>query len=540
MTTERDQDTESLPTLVRSLSRSRGFEHPTDEVVVLETHISWVLLTGRYAYKIKKPVSLPFLDFSTLDARRHFCREELRINRRLAPELYLDVVPITGTAQSPRVDGEGDAIEYAVKMHQFPDRDRLDRVAERDELLGTHIRAMAEKIARFHAEVAVADARSPFADSEHLRRETMGNFDALADESLPPRTEALIDDVHRWSARSLVELGRRFRARKPAGWIRECHGDMHLANMALFNSEVTIFDALEFDENLRWIDVQSELAFLAMDLDYRGLAHFGWHLLSGYLELTGDYSGLRVFRHYKVYRAMVRSKVAALRAAQCAAGGHAFEEAMAELTSHVELAHALMQPCERTPLIITHGLSGSGKSWLSERLLPVLGAVRIRSDVERQRLARIGALDPDALYTPRAIVRTYESLAAHARTIMDSGYPAIVDATFLKREHRARFLSVARELGQPFVILSMRAPEQVLEARIAERRNEAIDASEATVDVLRTQLRELEAFTDEEQEAVVEVDSGARVGVGTLARRILSRRGAPLVRRLDDDGVDHG
>ena len=376
MTSRQQADGESGSSIVAALRSGSGFEHPVDDVVVLETHISWVLLTGRYAYKIKKPVALPFLDFTTLDAREHFCQEELRINRRLAPELYLDVVPITGTAHTPRMGGHGEAIEYAVKMHQFPDRDRLDRVAARGELCAGHVGALAEKIARFHDEVGIADARSPFADSEHLRSETMENFQALASQTLVPRIQALVDLVHRWSAGSLVELGRRFRARKPAGWIRECHGDMHLANMALFEGDVTIFDALEFDENLRWIDVQSELAFLAMDLEYRKLAHLGWVLLSRYLELTGDYTGVRLLRHYKVYRAMVRAKVAALRADQFEPDSRAHDEAMAELASHVELAHVMLQPRERTPLVITHGVSGSGKSWLSERLLPVLGAVR--------------------------------------------------------------------------------------------------------------------------------------------------------------------
>jgi len=533
MTKRSDTDAESPPPLVSALHRGNGFEHPTEAIVLIETHISWVLLTGRYAYKIKKPVTLPFLDFSTLDARRHFCREELRINRRLAPELYLDVVPITGTSQSPHVNGEGEAIEYAVRMHQFPDRDRLDRVAARGDLHSAHIQALAETIARFHAQVAVADARSPFADSEHLRRETMENFQALTEENLPPRTRTLIEDIRRWSARSLVELGRRFRARKPAGWIRECHGDMHLANMALFNGEAVIFDALEFEEDLRWIDVQSDLAFFAMDLDYRGFAHFVWLLMSRYLELTGDYVGLRVFRHYMVYRSMVRTKVAALRAQQCQPGTHAHSEAVAELTSHVELAHDLLQAPGRAPLVITHGLSASGKSWLSERLLTVIGAIRIRSDVERQRLARIGSLDVNALYTPRAVARTYESLAIHARTILECGYPVIVDATFLKREHRSRFLSIARELGQPFVILSMQAPEGVLEARIAERRREAVDASEATVEVLQAQRQELEAFTGEERETVLALDGTAQADIGALARRILAKRSAPLARRLD-------
>ncbi len=362
---------DSLPALISALRGAGCFDHPTDGITVLQTHISYVLLTGSYAYKIKKAVSLPFLDFSTLEFRKHYCDEELRINRRLAPELYLDVVAITGTPQAPRVNGKGKAIEYAVKMIQFPDADRLDRVAERGELRDEQVATLARKIATFHDAVAVADRNTPFADSERLRGEVMGNFDSLSAQALPENAASLLADIRSWSARSLVDLGAQFRTRKKAGKVRECHGDMHLANMALLNSQITIFDALEFNENFRWIDVQSELAFLAMDLDYRGMPGLGWLLVSAYLEITGDYVGLRIFRHYKVYRAMVRAKVAGLRSRQCAAGTPDSQEAVAELVSHIQLAHAYLQPNARTPLIITHGLSGSGKSRLSERLLQV-------------------------------------------------------------------------------------------------------------------------------------------------------------------------
>jgi aminoglycoside phosphotransferase family enzyme/predicted kinase len=537
-----------LPVLIEALRDGACFDHPTDAVTVIETHISWVLLTGEYAYKIKKPVTLPFLDFSTLQFRKHYCDEELRINRRLAAEIYLDVVPITGSPSAPRVNaegGEGNAIEYAVKMRQFPDADRLDRVADRGELHEDHIVILAEKIAMFHANVAVADSRSQFADSEHLHGEVMENFDSLAHSladnpadnpgavASAPEIPPLLEELRRWSAHSLVELGPRFRARKQNGMVRECHGDMHLANMALLNDGVTIFDALEFSENFRWIDVQSELAFLSMDLDYRGFPGLSWLLVSGYLEATGDYAGLRLLRHYQVYRAMVRAKVAGLRAGQCDAGTDEHDKAIRSLTSHVRLAHNYLRPRKPVPLVITHGLSGSGKSWLSGRLVTSLGAVRVRSDVERQRLAAAGKLSRDALYSPAAVSRTYDELASHAHTILTCGYPAIVDATFLKRAYRARFVALARELGVPFAILSLDVPTEVLEARVAERQARATDASEATVDVLRDQRAELEALDDEERGYAIALSEDAASDVETLTRRILRERGAPLVRRLD-------
>ena len=528
---------DALPALICALRDAECFDHPTETITVLQTHISYVLLTGSYAYKIKKPVSLPFLDFSTLEFRKHYCHEELRINRRLAPELYLDVVPITGTPQAPRVNGEGKAIEYAVKMIQFPDADRLDRVADRRELRDEQVAALASKIATFHDSVAVADYATPFADSESLRGEVMGNFESLSAQVLAENTASLLADIRSWSAHSLVDLGPQFRARKKKGKVRECHGDMHLANMALLNEQITIFDALEFNENFRWVDVQSELAFLAMDLDYRGLPGLGWLLVSAYLERTGDYVGLRVLRHYKVYRAMVRAKVAGLRSSQCADGTPEHREAVAELVSHIELAHAYLQKDGRGPLIITHGLSGSGKSWLSQRLLQVLRAVRVRSDVERQRLVQIGELDAQRLYSSTGINRTYEALAARARMIVECGYPAIVDATFLKRHHRLRFLELAREIGVPFVILSLHGRAGILEARIAERQAQASDASEAGVDVLRRQRQDMEELTREESALTMVLDSEAEPDLKALAQTILRGPPAPWMRRLDG-GID--
>jgi hypothetical protein len=520
---------EVLPPIIAALHDGACFDHPVDNITVLQTHISYVLLTGPFAYKIKKAVTLPFLDFSTLDDRKHYCEEELRINRRLAPELYLGVVAITGTPQAPRMNGDGRAIEYAVKMVQFPDADRLDRVAERGEITGAQVKTLARMIANFHACVSIAEPNTPFADSVRLRREVMGNFDSLSAQALPKAAVALLENIRSWSARTLVDLGGQFRARKRAGMVRECHGDMHLANIALLNDTLTIFDALEFNENLRWIDVQSELAFLAMDLEYRGLEGLAWLLLSVYLESSGDYAGLRVFRHYKVYRAMVRAKVAALRAGQCEAGTAEARDCHAELMSHLRLAQANLAERARTPLIITHGLSGSGKSRLAQRLLQVVGAVCVRSDVERQRLVREGIIRADTRYTCDDIDKTYRALAGRARAIVECGYPAIVDATFLKHHHRVRFLELARELDAPFVILSLHAPAAILEARIVERQARANDASEATLEVLHRQREGMDDLDDEERKATIAVSSDEEADVALLARNILST--APALRR---------
>ena len=528
--------------LVKALCNGACYDHDTDEIALRETHISYVFLTGPFAYKIKKPVTLPFLDFGTLEDRKNYCDEELRINRRLAPRLYLDVVPITGSEAQPRVNGTGTPIEYAVKMVQFPDADRLDRVAAEGRFRRTHIRALAEDIAEFHGSVAVAEPSSPFADSERLRRQSMDNFENLGSPQVSDDVVAMIETVRRWSARSLVELGGRFRARKRGSFIRECHGDMHLANMALLDGEIVIFDAIEFNESFRWIDVLSELAFVLMDLDYRAHPELGRILLSRYLEETGDYAGLTVLPHYLVYRAMVRAKVAGIRASQCQPGTREHRGATTELESHVELAHAYLEAPTHTPLIITHGLSGSGKSRLGERLVQRTGAIRIRSDVERKRLAnqrRGRSTDPRDLYSIESTRRTYDTLARHARTVIESGHPVIIDATFLKRTHRDQFRQVATEQEVPFVILELDAPMSVLEQRVTRRAREADNVSDATLEVLHNQFRDLEALDAGEREGCISVDASAEFDVDELARRIFRTCRLPLEHRLNLPSARH-
>jgi aminoglycoside phosphotransferase family enzyme/predicted kinase len=514
-----------LATLVAALGDAGCYDHPVDDIRVLETHISYVVLTGPFAYKIKKPVTLPFLDFGTLEDRKHYCDEELRINLRLAPELYVDVVTITGSATEPRVNGTGTPVEYAVRMRQFPDQDRLDHVAARGELRADRIRELGGIISRFHQSVETAGEDSRFGDSAHLRRQIMDNFHSLRDCPLSEDQQSTIETIRAWSAHSLVELGGEFRARRRQGFVRECHGDMHLANMALMNDQIVIFDALEFNANLRWIDVASEMAFVLMDLDYRAMTGLAWLLLCTYLDDSGDYAGLRLLRHYQVYRAMVRAKVAGIRSSQCELGTPAHDEARASLAAHVALAERYTRQPTTTPLVITHGLSGSGKSWLSERLLQLGGAIRIRSDVERKRPTRHapgGPVNTRDTYSPQRRDRNYSRIAKHARMAIDAGFPVIVDATFLKRGQRESYRLLAGELGVPFTIVATTAPRRVLEARLGERQGEAGNVSDADYQVLRDQIETADDLDADEREHCVSVDTSTEIDMDNLVGRIFT------------------
>ncbi len=495
------------PALIRALQNPACYDHPVTAVTVLETHISWVLLTGDWAYKIKKPVDLGFVDFSTLDRRRFFCREELRLNRRLAPHLYRDVVAIGGTTQAPVLDGGGEPIEYAVRMRQFPQDRLLDRLLARDAVSRTQIDRIAAVVAAFHGTIERANPKQPFGDPEQVHRPVRENF--LQIEPLLPDADGgeRLAALREWSDEEHRRHRETFRARKADGFIRECHGDLHLGNMAWVEDDVVIFDCLEFNEALRWIDVISECAFLDMDLEDRGRADLGRRFLNAYLQHTGDYAGLALLRYYRTYRALVRAKVAAIRAAQDGLDAAGRAQALDTCRGYLAFAARAAAP-ERAFLLLTHGLSGAGKTTVTQELLERLGAIRLRSDVERKRLFALAADEPSGssvgggIYTPEADRATYARLAALAETVLAAGHPVIVDATFLKRDRRAPFYALARKSGVPVVVLELHVPESVLRARIEARRRGGRDASEADLEVLRRQQAGLEPLNAEERAGV--------------------------------------
>lgn len=498
----RTSDDTTAIALIEALQNPALFDHSVEHFEVIETHISWVLLTGPYAYKIKKPVNLGFLDFSTLEKRRFFCLEELRLNRRLAPDLYVDVVPITGAVRAPSVGGAGPAIEYAVKMRQFPHEAQLDRMLARGEVSREHIDALAREVAAFHARAAVAGPDTPFGTLERVHTPVVENFEPLQRLMTDSADLLRLDGLRAWSEATYAALADAFSARKTGGFIRECHGDLHLANIAWVDQRPLIFDGIEFNENLRWIDVMSEAAFLTMDLDDRGAPQFARRWLNAYLELTGDYAGLRILQFYQVYRALVRAKVAWIRGDQAQGGDR--ERCLAEGRGYLDLAKHYTATAHPA-LAITYGLSGSGKSTLAQGLVEAWGAVRVRSDVERKRLygfvpqARTTSTLGHGLYGPEAGAKTYARLADLARHILDAGYSVIVDASFLRKAQRAALRAVAVEGNVPFVILDTRAPEVVLRARIVAREQEGRDASEAGLAVLDLQHTTAEALDPDER-----------------------------------------
>lgn len=519
---------DSTGALVRALRCRSCFEHPVDQIRVIETHISYVLLTGAFAYKIKKPVALPFVDFSTLEKRRKACNEEMRVNARLAPTLYLGVVQIGGSVTAPVMNAPGKAIEYAVKMRQFPDSARLDRVLKRGEVSEAMMRDLARQVARFHARVETGPRSGDRQDSEQHFREVAENLESLQKLPDSPDRQRLISELRDWSMESLVVNGEHLRGRRRNGFVRECHGDMHLANLALLDNEIVIFDAVEFNEDLRWIDVLSEVAFLVMDLLHNDRSDLAYIFLSTYLEITGDYEGLGLLRHYLVYRAMVRAKVTAIRIDQPGLGEEERGAELAQVDKYLRLALGLARKNAKPFLLLTCGPSGAGKSYLSERLCGLLGAIRVRSDAERQRRARAG----ENRYSAAARHRTYLRVETNADKVLQAGLPVVVDATFIRREYRQRFWQLANDRRVPFAILWLKAPVEVLERRVRLRAAAGTDASEASVNVLGQQLREMEPLSRAEQEFALEIDTSSELDAGAIERFLGRVRRLPLEHRL--------
>ena len=505
-------DTMSRTTLIAALQDPRCYPHAVEHLHVAETHISWIVLTGAFAYKVKKPVDLGFLDFSTLQARRFYCEEELRLNRRLAPDLYLEVVPVTGSLDRPIVGGAGAAIEYAVKMRQFREDDLLDRVQARGELLPAHIDMLARTIAEFHASCDRAPASGALGSPESVVEPARQNFMQMARLAVEPEDRDRLDRLRQWSERQGKALGPVFASRQGDGFVRECHGDLHLGNAFLENGVPRLFDCIEFSPNLRWIDVMNEVAFLVMDLHHRNHPDLARRFLNDYLEYTGDYAGLATLPFYLVYRAMVRAKVVLIRSAQPDVGADERQLDLAEYRRFLGLAEGFSAE-RRLWVAIAHGVSGSGKSFYAQRLLEHCDAIRLRSDVERKRLGGLAREEASrstlgaGLYTADATRRTYERLSALAATVLDARWPVIADATFLERSQRDLLREVASDRGVPFRILDFRAPEALLRERVARRSRLGGDASEATLAVLEHQLGAAAPLADDERGNTVVIDA---------------------------------
>ena len=492
------------PSLIELLLRPDAYPHPVDKVELIETHISWVLLTGDYVYKIKKPLDLGFLDFHSLERRRFYCEEEIRLNKPWAPDIYIDVVPVTFSGGVAQISGSGAPVEYAVRMHCFDQAMRLDQQLESGNLTVADMRELATALARRHGSAAVV----AHAKRTHTVRRTIEQIEENFEPLEGTIENTLLEEIRTWTIQQLHQLDAFIWQRFDDGFFRECHGDLHLGNLVRLPGGITTFDCIEFNDDLRNTDVMADIAFLIMDLVVRQKLGLAAHCLNRYLELTGDYRGMRVFNLYFTYRCLVRAKVAVIRSTERHSAGDRQDD-LDEAHRYCELARRQIR--QRVPvLMIMTGLSGSGKTWVSGELMAALPAIRIRSDIERKRsfyLAETASSESGlatGIYSSQASEDVYVQLNAVAEILLTVGHNVILDASFPHVKQRAAALDTGKRAGSYCLLLHAVANDAVLRTRILARQRKRDDASEADIDVLEFQLRDHEPLTGKEQQQAIE------------------------------------
>jgi aminoglycoside phosphotransferase family enzyme/predicted kinase len=508
----------------RALRRTNAYPHRVGHVRRIETHISIVYLAGAFAYKRCKPVNFGFVDFTRLEARYRACLDSLRLNRRLARALYIGVVEIDGNAHAcrivsrratmrkgPRMDR---MIDYALKMRRFRQSDLLSARVARGLPCRDEIDRAAERIAAFHRRALPLRADARFGSAAAVRAQLNDVIGALEREA-PGWLPANVARAAHMQATALAD---HIEHRRTGGFVRECHGDLHLDNIVRRGRDIAVFDCIEFSDTLRRIDVTADLAFLAMDLLAHGRGDLATRFVDRWLLETGDYAGVRALSFYVVYRALVRSLVSILKN-----GVDGRMQAIPAAAKHyLQLAEDLTIPRSRF-LVLCHGFSGSGKSFAAAALAPHLGAILVSSDIERKRspspfATRSRSALPTAAYASGALDANYLRLAALADELLRSGLPVVVDASFLKRAHRTQFIELAKRHGIPVWIADIHAPYSELVERLRARALHRGESSDADVAVLHRQMVEAQPLDASESTIRVSIDGSApRATVQTAA-----------------------
>ena len=497
--------------LIKALQNKAIYDFEVKNVRVLETHISWVILTGTYAYKIKKPVNFGFLDYTDLALRKKYCEDEIKFNQFLAPKIYLGVVVITGSLENPKIDGDGPVIEYAVKMQEFSQENLLTKVAKRNELTEDIILQIADDMAWFHDQIDKVPSNVYFGAPEEVYKPVQQNFDQMRPLLKNADELAQLDRLENWAKQEFAKLKNVFAARKQNGFIRACHGDIHLGNIVLINNKPVIFDCIEFNDKFRFTDTMADLGFMAMDLRDKNFHALANRLINRYMSRSGDYEGLKILKFYEAYRAVVRAKINLLTLQQNKSNDMRAKN-KTNYHSCAKLAGSYLS--SKPPVLyITHGVSCSGKSTISRYLAKQFDAIHIRSDVERKRLfgrsmeTKTPAADIENMYSKTSNEKTYLRLKQLAKLIIQSGYSVIVDATFLLHKGRDEYHTLAKQLNVQFKIIHTFAPIPQLKKWIVEREKIHHDPSEATLSVLEKQLEAVEPLTDAEKEFTICVDT---------------------------------
>jgi len=506
----------NLPPLITQMLSKEFYPHPvTEPIALIQTHISFVLLTGKYAYKVKKPMNFGFLDFSTLEKRRFFCEEELRLNRRLAPDLYLQILTITDTAGNFAFAPHGESVEpveYAIQMVQFPQENLLINLFEAGQLTVAQVTDIGSQLAKFHAAAHTNAHISSFGTAASLQAVANDNYASTAKYIGLAQTQAQYDRTRAYTDRFFADHVDLFSDRVAQGKIKECHGDLHLKNICLVGDKIQIFDCIEFNEPFRNSDVLYDVAFLVMDLQSRDRRDLANVFLNTYLELTGDYQGVVLLPLFCSMRAYIRAKVTSFLLDDPNIPAPVKEQAKQEAAGYYELADRYTRT-QTGKITIMSGLSGAGKSTTAKQLAQKTEAILLRSDAIRKQIAGIDLLQrgDDSLYSPEMTTRTYNQLLATGILLASQGFRVILDAKYDRLHFRAAAIAQAQAHNIPLQILYCTADQEILKQRLSDRAAANTDIADATVDLLASQQASFEDFSTDEQQYLTRLNTALRI-----------------------------
>jgi uncharacterized protein len=499
-----------LPPAIAEMMQGEFYPHPVQEpITLLQTHASFVLLTGDYVYKVKKSVNFGFLDYSTLEKRQQFCLEELRLNRQIAPELYLDVVEVTQGESGLEFNGLGEPVEYAVKMRQFPQSALLIEQFQQDNLTLEQIEGLGQVVANFHHHTPTNDEIRSFGEVANIRKAIDENYQQSERYIGGPQTRQQFEETKAYSDRFFAERSSVFAQRMQGDKIRECHGDLHLKNIALWDHKILLFDRIEFNKEFRFVDVMYDIGFAVMDMEARGRQDLANRFLNTYLEETGDWDGLQVLRLYLSRQAYVRAKVTSLMLDD-ANISEAEKQGIFQTAAHYYQVAWQYSQTRQGRLILMSGLSGSGKSTIARQLARAIGGIHIRSDAVRKHLAGIPLHDKgsDEIYSQEMTEQTYSRLLQLGIMVANEGFPVILDAKYDRQRLREPVIRAAGDRQFPLQILHCTAPVGVLRDRLNQRQG---DIADATADLLDLQQQAAEPFRDNEIPHVTSIDTTADI-----------------------------
>jgi aminoglycoside phosphotransferase family enzyme/predicted kinase len=487
-----------LPELVKGLLKPEAYPEPTKRIELVQTQMSFVLLADDYVYKVKKPVNLGFLDYTTLEKRRFFCQREVELNQRLCPEVYLGVVPVTREGRKILIQGKGEAIEYAVKMRRLPQQEMMDVLLINGKVTAEMTARVAQKLAAFHRGAETSASISAFGEIKAIRKNTDENFNQTKKYIGKTISRDKYRQIKAYTDSFIKENAALFHKRIADGRIRDCHGDLHAAHIC-FTDGICIYDCIEFNDRFRYSDVAAEVAFLAMDLDHYGRADLSRSFINAYIDKSKDRELLKLLNFYKCYRAYVRGKVESFKLNDPYIPPAEKKKIFDTASSYFDLATFYIR--SRPILLITTGLVGTGKTFLAQALAKRLGLVVISSDVTRKRLSGIPPTKhrfeefDRGIYSAEFSRKTYDTMFAEAKDILTEGGSVILDASFIKARERLKVKELAEELGADFFIVECSLDERTIKQRLT-RRLEEVSTSDGRWEIYPSQKRAFEPVVE--------------------------------------------